>query len=201
MADAMTTMRQTMHVVRPRARREVVPSGLLGMVIFVGTEVMFFAGMISAFTISKAGASRDAWNLPAGQVLPLASTAVNTAALFVSAALLWVAGRQYRARSAAATQTLLAAIFFGALFVMLQGREWVGLIGHGVTLWSSALGAFFHVIVGTHAVHAVAALAGLGVAWWRLRAGRLSYGFFLGAQTFWYFVVLIWPVIYARVYF
>jgi cytochrome c oxidase subunit 3 len=70
-----------------------------------------------------------------------------------------------------------------------------------VTLRSSALGAFFYLIVGTHAVHAVAALAGLAVAWWRLRAGRLSYGFFLGAQTFWYFVVLIWPVIYARVYF
>lgn len=196
----MTTMNPTLRVVRPSARREVVPSGLLGMVIFVGTEVMFFAGLISAFTISKAGAPRDAWNLPAGQVLPLASTAVNTVALFVSGALLWVAGRQYRARSQVAAQTLLAATFFGALFVMLQGREWVGLIGRGVTLRSSALGAFFYVIVGTHAVHAVAALAGLGVAWWRLRVGRLSYGFFLAAQTFWYFVVLIWPVIYARVY-
>ena len=188
-------------LVRPGTRREVVPSGLLGMVIFVGTEVMFFAGLISAFTISKAGAPRDAWNLPAGQVLPLASTAANTVALFVSGALLWIAGRQYRARSLAATQTLLAGTLFGALFVMLQGREWVGLIARGVTLRSSALGAFFYVIVGTHAVHAVAALAGLGVAWWRLRAGRLSDGFFLGAQTFWYFVVLIWPVIYARVYF
>ena len=194
-------MEQTMSVAYPRARREVVPSGLLGMVMFVGTEVMFFAGLISAFTISKAGAPRGAWNLPAGLVLPLASTAVNTVALFVSGALLWVAARQHQARSPATPQTLLAAIFFGALFVMLQGREWVGLIGHGVTLRSSALGAFFYLIVGTHAVHAVAALAALGVAWWRLRDGRLSYGFFLGAQTFWYFVVLIWPVIYARVYF
>ena len=197
----MTTIEQTVRVVRRGTRREVVPSGLLGMMIFVGTEVMFFAGLISAFTISKAGAPRDAWNLPAGQMLPLASTALNTAALFVSGTLLWIAGRQYRARSSAAAQTLLAAIFLGALFVMLQGREWVGLIGRGVTLRSSGLGAFFYVIVGTHAVHAVAALAGLGVAWWRLRAGRLSYGFFLGAQMFWYFVVLIWPVIYARVYF
>ncbi|MBI4484796.1 MAG: heme-copper oxidase subunit III [Acidobacteria bacterium] len=197
----MTTMDQTVRVVRRGARREVAPSGLLGMVIFVGTEVMFFAGLISAFTISKAGAPRGAWNLPAGQMLPLASTATNTVALIASGALLWVAGRQHRARSSAATETLLAAIFLGALFVMLQGREWVRLIGHGVTLRSSALGAFFYVIVGTHAVHAVAALTGLGVAWWRLRAGRLSDGFFLAAQTFWYFVVLIWPVIYARVYF
>jgi len=189
---AMTTIVQ---------RREVVPSGLLGMVIFVGTEIMFFAGLISAFTISKAGAPSGAWALPAGQMLPLASTAVNTMALFLSGVLVWIAARQYRARSQAAVQTLLAATVLGALFVLLQGREWIGLIGRGVTLWSSALGAFFYVIVGTHAVHAVAALIGLGVAWWRLRAGRLSDGFFLAAQTFWYFVVLVWPVIYARVYF
>jgi heme/copper-type cytochrome/quinol oxidase subunit 3 len=182
-------------------RREVVPSGLLGMVIFVGTEVMFFAGLISAFTISKAGAPRTAWNLPGGEVLPMASTAVNTSALFASGILLWVAARQYRARSSAATQTLLASVLAGTLFVVLQGREWIGLLAHGVTLRSSALGAFFYVIVGTHAVHAAAALVALGVAWWRLRTGRLSRGFFLAAQTFWYFVVLIWPVIYARVYF
>ena len=197
----MTTVEQTVGVGRQGARREVVPSGLLGMVIFVGTEVMFFAGLLSAFTISKAGAPGVEWYLPGGQVLPVALAAVNTVALFASGALLWVAGRQYRARSSAVAQTLLAAAFLGALFVMLQGREWVGLIGRGVTLSSGALAAFFYVIVGTHAVHAVAALVGLGVAWWRLRAGRLSYGFFLGAQTFWYFVVLIWPVIYARVYF
>src|SRR5215510_15635405 len=125
----LTALERTVRVVRPGARREVVPSGLLGMMIFVGTEVMFFAGLISAFTISKAGAPRPAWNLPAGQVLPLASTAVNTVALFASGALLWVAGRQYRERASVATQKLLAAMFFGALFVVLQGREWVGLIG------------------------------------------------------------------------
>ena len=197
----MTTWDQAVGAVRPVAQREVVPSGLLGMVIFVGTEVMFFAGLLSAFTISKAGAPVFEWNLPAGQVLPLAETAVNTLALFASGALVWVAGRQRRAGSSAAAQTLLAATLLGALFVMLQGREWLSLIAGGVTLSSGALAAFFYVIVGTHAVHALAALIGLGVAWWRLRAGRLSKGFLLGAQTFWYFVVLIWPVIYARVYF
>ena len=177
----MSTSEQTAGAVRPGARREVVPSGLLGMVIFVGTEVMFFAGLLSAFTISKAGAPGLEWYLPRGQVLPFAVTAVNSVALFASGVLLWVAGREFRAHSSAAARTLLAAILLGALFVMFQGREWVGLIARGVTLSSSALAAFFYVIVGTHAVHAVAALAGLGVAWWRLRAGRLSHGFFLGA--------------------
>ena len=35
----------------------------------------------------------------------------------------------------------------------------------------------------------------------RLLARSKVYTLFFGAQTFWYFVVLLWPVIYARVYF
>ena len=112
-----------------------------------------------------------------------------------------MAGRQFARRSPAAARTLLAAWLLGAAFVVLQGREWVGLLADGLTLFSSRLGAFFYLIVGTHGVHAVAALVGLGIAWRRLRQGTLTPGFFLGAQTFWYFVVGIWPIIYARVYF
>jgi cytochrome c oxidase subunit 3 len=87
------------------------------------------------------------------------------------------------------------------LFVVLQGREWWGLLSQGVTMQSSTLGAFFYLIVGTHAVHAVVAIAALTMTWSRMRRGTLSPGFVLGAQTFWYFVVGIWPVIYFRVYF
>ena len=71
-------------------------------------------------------------------------------------------------------------IMLGAMFVMLQGREWVGLLAQGLTMYSSGLGAFFYLIVGVHAIHAVAALIGLGVAWQRLKHGSLTPGFFLG---------------------
>jgi cytochrome c oxidase subunit 3 len=171
------------------------------MLMLVGTEVMFFAGLISAFTISRAGSPAGVWNLPNGQLLPAAATAVNTTALVASGVLVFLAGRQHSAGEASAARTLLAGTLLGASFVVLQGREWAGLLANGVTLWSSSLGAFFYLIVGTHAVHAIGALVALAVAWWRLRSDRLTRSFLLGAQTFWYFVVGIWPVIYARVYF
>lgn len=183
-------------------RREVVPNSVLAMLVFVGTEVMFFAGLISALTITRAGASPLAWSLPAGQVLPAAETAFNSLALLVSGILMFVAHRQFRRHDAGASaRSLLAATLLGALFVTLQGREWWALLSQGVTMQSSSLGAFFYLIVGTHAAHALVAIAGLAVAWWRMRHGTLSSGFFFGAQTFWYFVVGIWPVIYLRVYF
>jgi len=88
----------------------------------------------------------------------------------------------------------------GALFVLLQGREWALLIAQGLTLQSSALGSFFYLIVGAHALHAICALGVLVYAWRRLQHGWLPPSVMGAAEVFWYFVVGIWPVIYWRVY-
>ena len=186
-------------IVLPRRRQPAVPSSVLGMLVFVGAEVMFFAGLISAFTIARAGARPDQWTLSAEPMLPAAATLINTAALMASGALLFVAHRQHR-RGLPAARLLLWSTLLGGAFVLLQGREWVGLIGQGLTIRSSSLGSFFYLVVGAHGVHAVGALVALAMAWWRLRHGRLTPGFFFGVQTFWYFVVALWPVIYLRVY-
>lgn len=182
-------------------RREAVPSSVLGVLIFASAEMMFFAGLISAFTISRAGARPGQWTLPTEPLLPASATLVNTMALIVSGLLLVAANVQYRRRSPGTSRTMLASLVLGVAFVVLQGREWAGLLRGGLTLLSSPLGAFFYLIVGTHALHAVAALVALGIAWQRMRAGTLTTGFFFGVQTFWYFVVGIWPIIYGRVYF
>src|SRR6188508_2474647 len=65
-------------------RREVVPSSVLGMLLLIGAEVMFFAGLISAFTIAQAGAEAGRWTTPTAPLLPVASTLSNTAALLMS---------------------------------------------------------------------------------------------------------------------
>ena len=40
----------------PARRAPVLPNGVLGMLIFVATEIMFFSGLISAFVIGKSNA-------------------------------------------------------------------------------------------------------------------------------------------------
>jgi heme/copper-type cytochrome/quinol oxidase subunit 3 len=183
------------------ARREVVPASVLGMLLAISVEVMFFAGLISAFTIARAGAGGGHWTTPTEPLLPAASTFGNTVALLLSGVCVGLAHVQYRRGSPATARTLLAAWVLGALFVVLQGREWIGLLGQGLTMHSSGLGAFFYLIVGAHGLHAVVALGALAVAWWRLTRGGLTPAFLFGVETFWYFVVLLWPVIYLRVYF
>ncbi len=187
----------------PLRRRQVVPSSVLGMLIFAVAETMFFAGMISAFTISRANQLPGNWPPPGQPMLPASSTAFNTAALLLSGAVLLFANRAF-ARGPASTATRVSvslAWVLGVTFVALQGREWQQLLAQGLSVTSSTMGSFFFLIVGAHAVHAIGALLAMGgalVAVWR---GTLGRGYFFGVQTFWYFVVLMWPVIYARVYF
>ncbi len=40
----------------PVKRAPLLPNGVMGMLIFVATEVMFFSGLISAFVIGKSNA-------------------------------------------------------------------------------------------------------------------------------------------------
>jgi len=184
----------------PRPRRRILPDGVMGMLLFVFTEAMLFAGMISAFIVVRSAAAGQMWP-PYGQPrLPFERTAINTSALLVSGVVLAFAQVAFRKSPKRARIPLTIAIVLGGFFVGFQGVEWVALLRQGLTLQSSAYGSFFYLIVGTHAVHAVASLGALVWAWTRLVRGRLTATAFATVQVFWYFVVLIWPVIYFRVY-
>jgi heme/copper-type cytochrome/quinol oxidase subunit 3 len=182
-----------------QARREpLVPNGVMGMLIFVTAEVMLFAGLISAFTIIRSVAVT--WPPPDQPRLPLAATGVNTAALLASGIALFRAHRVFQRDRQAARRPLGLALLLGAFFVVFQGAEWVRLIGQGLTLTSSSLGSFFYLIVGLHALHAVAALALLAGTYRRLQRGWLASSRLAAAEVFWYFVVGLWPILYAVVY-
>jgi heme/copper-type cytochrome/quinol oxidase subunit 3 len=186
-------------VIQDGRPRPAVPSAVLGMLIFIFTELMFFAGMISAFSIARAG-SVVGWPPPGQPRLPFEETALNTAALLASGAVLVFTQRVFRRERRRARLPFAVAIALGAFFVVFQGVEWAQLLGQGLTLTSSLHGSFFYLLIGTHAVHAIGALLALGWAFDRLRRGVLHQSTFAAVQAFWYFVVGVWPVLYLQVY-
>lgn len=182
-----------------RGRAPIVPNGVLGMLIFVITEAMFFAGLISAHTIAESSAPYG-WPPPDQPRLPLEATAVNTLALLVSGVCLFVAGRSFRKDPESAKPPFAVGLFLGAFFVFAQGIEWVGLVREGLTLFSSTHGSFFYLIVGSHAFHAVVAIGLLLWAFTSLLRSKLTDAAFTTLRVFWYFVVLVWPFLYLKVY-
>jgi cytochrome c oxidase subunit 3 len=183
---------------RSTVRTQLAPSSVLAMLIFVVTELMFFAGFVSAFTIMRGSAV--IWPPLDQPRLPIGETAFNSSLLLASGLVLYVAGRVFRGRPDLARKLMLGAIALGAGFVLLQGREWVQLLAQGLTLRSSALGSFFYLIVGTHALHAVVALGVLIWVWFRMGREAVPRSTLAAAEIFWYFVVGVWPVLYWRVY-
>lgn len=193
----MRVLRPVHEVPEERAARPIA-NGVLGMSLFVIPETMIFAGLISAFSVVRA--QFPLWPPPDQPRLPIEETAINTAALLLSGVTLYLARRKLFDNARATRMLLTATIGLGAFFVAFQGVEWIALIREGLTLTSSTLGSFFYLIVGLHAIHAIAALGLLVYAWSRLQRGWLSPNLMGTAQVLWYFVVAMWPVLYWRVY-
>lgn len=182
------------------ARRPLMPNSVAATLMFVFTEVMLFTGFISAHIVFVSNQIGELWP-PADQpLLPFRQTALNSSALLLSGLLLFVAWQAFRAGRREASALLGIATLLGALFVGSQGVEWLALIREGLTMTSSAYGAFFYMIVGAHAIHAVGGIIAMIWAWNRLRLGRLTGPHFVSVQLFWYFVVAVWPVIFFQVY-
>lgn len=180
-------------------RRQVAPNGVIGMLIFVVAETMFFGGLISAHTIVK-NSALSGWPPPGQPRLPVQETLINTAALIVSGFVLHYARRRFAREAASAKAPLLVAMLLGAFFVLFQGIEWTALLREGLTMTSSTHGGFFYLIIGMHALHAVAALLVLGWAYLRLVRNDLVSSQLAVVEIFWYFVVALWPILYWRVY-
>lgn len=194
-----TVSKQIRGVVVPRKRKPLIPTCVLGMLIFVLTELMFFSGLISALSIIKAG--NLIWP-PMGQPrLPVGITAINTAFLVASGIVLFFSNRAFSAEAFSKARKLLGlSVILGIIFVGVQGSEWVRLLSYGITMTSSTYGAFFYIIIGTHAIHVIAAMFFLIRAYFKLADPEVGREAFWTIQVFWYFVVAIWPVLYYLVY-
>ena len=178
-----------------------VESGVIGMVLFLFTEAMIFAALISAFLVLKTRAV--AWPPPGQPRLPVAVTGVNTLVLLASAYTMIRAVGVLRSGSDGAARWLAATAGLGVLFLAVQGFEWARLLGFGLTGAASVYGATFYAIVGIHALHVLAAVIVLWVSLGRTRSGRYTSGGHTGlvvCRMYWVFVVAVWPILYALLY-
>ena len=174
-------------------------SPVLATLVFVCSEVMFFAALISAFLITKAS-SGVLFTPPAQVTLPVAATAANTLVLMISGYLLHLATVRFPDRQQQALHLFGLAIICGVVFVGCQGYEWVKLISYGMSMTSGIFAACFFLLIGAHAMHAAATV--LIMIYFRfLRRQSLHLDNLKALRLFWLFVVGIWPVLYGLVYF
>ncbi|MDH5682758.1 MAG: cytochrome c oxidase subunit 3 [Spirochaetota bacterium] len=183
--------------------RNIVPSGIIAMLMVVAVETMFFGGLISGFIVNKLNAV--IWP-PVGQPrLPIAMTAINTLVLFASAVTFQLALRSAKKEDKASRASLYLILTFamGLAFLVIQGKEWVSMINHGLTINSSQLGGFFYTVIGAHGIHVIAGLLiliWLMVRFYRGKDQTKTQNSFSATRVYWFFVVGLWPVLYVLIY-
>lgn len=187
---------------REPGREPRVSNATLGMVMLLGAETMFFAGLVGAFLMVRSGA--HVWPPPLQPRLPVFVTGLNTLVLLGSGVTMALAVRAVRRqREAGLASALGITALLGALFLAVQGYEWARLVHYGLTVSSGSYGGSFYTLIGAHAVHVAAALAWLTVVFLLARRGRFGAGSRLAVMTcgmYWQFVVALWPILYVLVY-
>lgn len=188
----------------PAKEKKIVSNGVLGMLLVLTTEAMFFAGLISAYIVNRAGAA--VWPPPDQPRLPIEITAVNTLVLLASGVAIYLFGRKFRSAEIAGngkTGLLITTLILGTTFLAIQGTEWVKLIGYGLTTHSGIYGAFFYTLIGMHGFHVLVGLTILLYLFFKLRKEedkQTAKNLITIASMYWYFVVAIWPILYILVY-
>ena len=185
----------------PAARAERVPGPSLvgvGTVVWLSSELMFFAGLFAAYFTLR-GAT-DRWP-PAGAELSTGRTAVATAVLVGSSFTMHLAVRASesddRRRS---VRWLVVTMALGLLFLGNQALEYSEL---PFSISTHAYGSMFYLMTGFHGLHVIGGILFMGAVAGVI-AGRSSRA--PSGQTvmvcayYWHFVDVVWVVMFATVY-
>ena len=174
----------------------------VAILMFLGAEAMFFAGLIGAYIVFRV--SSAIWPPPFQPRLPVGVTGVNTLILIASAVTMRWSLRAVRVNDQKKLIRYLAyTAVLGGIFLVIQGFEWLRLIHFGLTLSSSVYGGLFYTLIGFHGLHVAGALIWLLVVFVQAKQKRFSKERHVGLQIcgmYWTFVVALWPVLYGLVY-
>ena len=188
----------------PPVRPNVVigSNAWVAVLVFLGAEAMFFAGLIGAYIVFRVGS--PIWPPPFQPRLPIATTGVNTLILIASAVTVRLALKAVIAGNRKKLILMLGVTaMLGSIFLAVQGLEWIRLIHFGLTVSSSVYGGLFYMLIGFHGLHVLGALIWLLIVFWLAKQGRFSKERHVGLQTcsmYWTFVVGLWPLLYGLVY-
>ena len=187
----------------------------LGMWIFLVTEVMFFGGMFTAYTVYRRAYS-DAFAV-ASASLNVTIGAINTAVLLVSSFTMAMAVRAAQlGRRRTLVLFLVLTLIFGGVFLGVKAYEWnekfeqhhvpgpsfhlggVPQQGHAQLFFS-----LYFAMTGLHALHMVVGVGIISWLIWLAHKGRFTAEYNTPvdiAGLYWHFVDIIWIFLFPLLY-
>jgi cytochrome c oxidase subunit 3 len=185
-----------------------ISNPVLGMLLFITSEVMFFGGLFAAYFNIRANAAQwppvnpetgSAFQL---QILPFVGPA--TILLILSSVTcqyaVWMIRRDDRTRF---VRAMAVTVVLGIVFLLMQLTDYVLLGSEGLTLASGTYGTTYYTLTGFHGAHVFGGVIMLSVVLYRGMVGQFSsrhYDAVEGASLYWHFVDVVWILLFSLLY-
>ena len=184
----------------------------VGTIVWLGSEVMFFAGLFAMYFSLRAGAP-DLWandtqllNVP----FALGNTLILVSSSFTAQFGVFAAERMQPRRTGASPakwgmiEWFFLTYILGAIFVAGQIWEYALLVSEGVSLNSNSYGSAFYITTGFHGLHVIGGLLAflmvIGRAYAAKNFGHKEATSAIVVSYYWHFVDVVWIGLFVVVY-
>jgi cytochrome c oxidase subunit 3 len=194
------------HDARAGAGRGI-SNPVLGMMLFIASEVMFFAGLFAAYFNVRLTAPHWPPLVNEAEYEPfmihehLLLPAVLTTVLVLSSGTMQLATRAIRRGDRTAfLRNTAVTLALGVLFLAGQLYDYT-LLGFGIT--DTAFGSTFYTLTGFHGAHVLGGVIMLAVVLYRGMAGQFSarhHDAVEATSLYWHFVDVVWILLFSTLY-
>ncbi len=180
-------------------RPEGMSMPLLGMVLFIASEVMFFGGLFAAYFNIRADATQ--WP-PAGlEHLHAKLPAIFTVVLVLSSVTMQMGVFAIRRGNVKALSRWVAiTLLLGIVFLCGQVYDYAHL---EFTIRDGVYGSTFYTLTGFHGAHVFGGAIYLFIVLIRSKTGQFSkahHAAVEGASMYWHFVDVVWIALFFTLY-
>jgi cytochrome c oxidase subunit 3 len=179
-----------------------ISSSLLGMVLFIASEVMFFGGLFGAYFTIRSAAPE--WPPAENPHLSTVYAAILTTILVTSSVTMQFGVWAIRKNQQRQLKLwLVVSLLLGVSFLIGQGLEYANLIHEGMTLSSGVYGSTFYTLTGFHGAHVAGGAAFILIVLLRARSGQFTARYHDTvemASYYWHFVDVVWIGLFCTIY-
>jgi cytochrome c oxidase subunit 3 len=185
-----------------------ISNPVLGMLLFITSEVMFFGGLFAAYFSLRANAPQWPPDNPATHepftlaILPFVGPA--TILLILSSFTCQYAVNAIRRDDRTVfLRAMSLTVILGIVFLVMQLIDYSLLGSEGLTLSSGIYGTTYFTLTGFHGAHVFGGVIMLSVVLYRGMAGQFTsrhYDAVEGASLYWHFVDVVWILLFSLLY-
>jgi cytochrome c oxidase subunit 3 len=196
MADAATAIERPRSPGHPVAERPQMLA--VGVMIWLGSEFMFFSGLFAAFFTIRSAATT--WPPPGTNLDTVQAFVFSIVLLVSSPTMQFGVWAQERGEFRKAQVWIVTSFVLGAAFLGNQAYEWRTL---GFSPKNNAYQSLFFIMTGLHGLHVLLGLVAMTALLGRLAGRKDDPGetaVFQAVSYYWHFVDIMWIGLFSALF-